>query len=130
MSRKLTSSSLLPAMSRFAVLLVIIILGCVIDPSFLSLRNIGNNLANASILVILGVGETIAIVTNGPDLSAGSIMTMGKRSTRWAAASSVVGGLRGSFESGKDYRVGRAAHGILIGIGKSAEGSRYPPDKR
>ena len=77
MSRKLTSSSLLPAMSRFAVLLVIIILGCVIDPSFLSLRNIGNNLANASLLVILGVGETIAIVTNGPDLSAGSIMTMG-----------------------------------------------------
>ena len=77
MSRKLTSSSLLPTMSRFAILLVIIILGCIIDPSFLSLRNIGNNLANASILVILGVGETIAIVTNGPDLSAGSVMTMG-----------------------------------------------------
>ncbi len=77
MSRKLTGSNLLPAMSRFAILLVIIILGCIIDPSFLSLRNIGNNLANASILIILGVGETLAIVTNGPDLSAGSIMTMG-----------------------------------------------------
>lgn len=71
------NANLLPALSRLGILLLIIILGCIIDPSFLSLRNIGNNLANASILIILGVGETVAIITNGPDLSAGSIMTMG-----------------------------------------------------
>lgn len=75
MKKKLNNA--LPALSRMGVLLLIIVMGCVIDPSFLSLRNIGNNLANASILIILGVGETVAIITNGPDLSAGSIMTMG-----------------------------------------------------
>ena len=72
-----TISAYLPSISRVAMLLLIIIFGCIVDPSFLSARNIGNNLANASILIILGVGETIAIITNGPDLSAGSIMTMG-----------------------------------------------------
>lgn len=79
MSRKLSgfNNNKLPALSRLGILLLLIILGCIIDPSFLSMRNISNNLANASILVILGVGETIAIITNGPDLSAGSIMTMG-----------------------------------------------------
>ncbi len=71
------NSNILPAVSRLGILFIIIIMGCIIDPSFLSLRNIGNNLANASILIILGVGETVAIITNGPDLSAGSIMTMG-----------------------------------------------------
>ena len=79
MSRKLTGfgKSKLPGLSRLGVLLLLIVFGCIIDPSFLSMRNIGNNLANASILVILGIGETVAIITNGPDLSSGSIMTMG-----------------------------------------------------
>ena len=79
MSRKLTGfgKSKLPGLSRLGVLLLLIVFGCIIDPSFLSMRNIGNNLANASILVILGIGETVAISTNGPDLSSGSIMTMG-----------------------------------------------------
>lgn len=81
MSGKLKGMSinrnLMPAISRLAILLLIIVMGCIIDPSFLSLRNIGNNLANASILIVLGVGETVAVITAGPDLSAGSIMTMG-----------------------------------------------------
>lgn len=69
--------ALSPAISRVLILVALFIFGCIIDPSFLSLRNIGNNLANASILIILGVGETVAIITAGPDLSSGSIMTMG-----------------------------------------------------
>lgn len=80
MSTKLKDKSirnLIPEISRLAILLLIIVMGCIIDPSFLSFRNIGNNLANASILIVLGVGETVAIITAGPDLSAGSIMTMG-----------------------------------------------------
>ncbi len=63
-------------LSRLAVLFAVIIAGSLIDPSFLSARNISNNLANASILIVLGIGQTIAIITNGPDLSAGSIMTI------------------------------------------------------
>lgn len=64
------------ALGRVAVLAAIIVLGCLIDPSFLSLRNISNNVTNASILIVLGIGQTIAIITNGPDLSSGSIMTI------------------------------------------------------
>lgn len=64
------------AISRLAVLVAIIALGCVIDDTFLMSRNISNNLTNASILIVLGIGQTIAIITNGPDLSSGSIMTI------------------------------------------------------
>ncbi len=62
--------------SRLVVLVVIIILGFCIDSSFLTMRNINNNVSNASILIILGIGQTIAIITNGPDLSSGSVMTI------------------------------------------------------
>lgn len=75
--KKAINREVLPTLSRIGILAVLIILGIIINPSFLSVRNIGNNLANASLYVILGVGETVAIITNGPDLSAGSIMTMG-----------------------------------------------------
>lgn len=64
------------AIGRLAVLIAIIVLGCFIDESFLMSRNISNNLTNASILIVLGIGQTIAIITNGPDLSSGSIMTI------------------------------------------------------
>ena len=66
----------LPTISRLLVLLVIIVLGYLVDTSFFSIRNISNNITNASILIVLGIGQTIAIITNGPDLSSGSIMTI------------------------------------------------------
>ncbi|WP_101911272.1 ABC transporter permease [Marasmitruncus massiliensis] len=75
-NRKRLSTSAVSSVSRLAVLLIIIIMGCIIDSSFLSMRNISNNLANASILIVLGIGQTIAIITNGPDLSSGSVMTI------------------------------------------------------
>ncbi len=70
------SVDMLPAISRVFVLIVIVLLGYSIDSSFLSVRNISNNFTNASILIVLGIGQTIAIITNGPDLSSGSIMTI------------------------------------------------------
>jgi ribose transport system permease protein len=70
------SVDMLPAISRLFVLIVIVLLGSAIDSSFLSIRNISNNFTNASILIILGIGQTIAIITNGPDLSSGSVMTI------------------------------------------------------
>lgn len=70
------SANALPALSRLVVFIAIIILGYLIDGSFLSGRNISNNVTNASILIVLGIGQTIAIITNGPDLSSGSIMTI------------------------------------------------------
>jgi Branched-chain amino acid transport system / permease component. len=70
------SVDMLPAISRLCILIVIVLLGVGIDSSFLSLRNISNIFANASILIILGIGQTITVITNGPDLSSGSVMTI------------------------------------------------------
>lgn len=70
------SIDMLPAISRVIVLIVIVLLGCAIDSSFMSPRNISNNFTNASILIVLGIGQTIAVITNGPDLSSGSVMTI------------------------------------------------------
>ena len=66
----------LPALSRLFVLLAILLLGYWADESFFTLRNISNNLTNASILIVLGIAQTITVITNGPDLSSGSIMTI------------------------------------------------------
>lgn len=70
------SVNMLPAFSRIFVLIVIFLLGCSIDGSFMSVRNINNIFTNASILIILGIGQTITIISNGPDLSSGSVMTI------------------------------------------------------
>ncbi len=67
---------MLPMISRLIVLVLIVLLGFFIDSSFVSFRNISNIFTNASILIILGVGQTIAVITNGPDLSSGSVMTI------------------------------------------------------
>ncbi len=67
---------MLPTISRIIVLVLIVLLGFFIDSSFVSFRNISNVFTNASILIILGVGQTIAVITNGPDLSSGSVMTI------------------------------------------------------
>ena len=73
--RKLSAEQI-SALSRIAALLLVVILGIIISETFISGRNVGNILANASILIILGVGQTIAVITNGPDLSSGSILTI------------------------------------------------------
>lgn len=70
------SADMLPLLSRLAVFVAVIILGCFVDSSFLTFRNIDNIFANASILIVLGIGQTITVITCGPDLSSGSIMTI------------------------------------------------------
>lgn len=71
------------AISRVIALFAVIGIGVIISDvilkdrgMFLSSRNISNILANASIFIILGVGQTITVITNGPDLSSGSILTI------------------------------------------------------
>ncbi len=76
MNKKMLTSDNVSAISRFATLLIVIIAGCIISPDFLSQRNLGLIITNASILIILGIGQTVAIITSGPDLSSGSIMTI------------------------------------------------------
>ncbi|MFA5468880.1 MAG: ABC transporter permease [Sphaerochaetaceae bacterium] len=75
-SRSESRTEILSALGRFGALVVLIIVGSIVSEVFLSSRNISNIITNASVMIIMGVGQTIAIITNGPDLSAGSIMTI------------------------------------------------------
>lgn len=75
-ARSRSNPSFLAGLGRFGALAVLIAVGALVSDVFLSGRNISNIVTNASVMIILGVGQTIAIITNGPDLSAGSVLTI------------------------------------------------------
>jgi ribose/xylose/arabinose/galactoside ABC-type transport system permease subunit len=61
--------------SRLFVLVLLCIVMTVASPVFLTGSNALNVLRVASLLVILGIGQTIVILTAGIDLSIGSVLT-------------------------------------------------------
>ncbi len=61
---------------RVLALVVLCIAIGMFSPVFFSERNISITVTNACVLIILGVGNTITIITRGPDLSTGSILTI------------------------------------------------------
>ncbi|MCL2880979.1 MAG: hypothetical protein FWF29_12110, partial [Treponema sp.] len=67
--------NILSGFGRLSALVVIMIIMGFVESSFLTLRNISMIITNSSIMIILGVGLTIAIITCGPDLSVGSVLT-------------------------------------------------------
>ena len=67
---------IISGLGRFMALAVLMVIMTLVSKVFLSVQNLRNVITNASVLIILGVGQTITIVTNGPDLSVGSIMTI------------------------------------------------------
>lgn len=70
------SAAAISNISRLGALALLVAIGAFVSDVFLSGRNISNIITNASVMILLGVGQTIAIITNGPDLSEGSIMTI------------------------------------------------------
>lgn len=71
-----TVKRLLPKSYLILVLLVIIIIGALVSPDFLSARNASNVIAYSAIIAILAVGQFFVILTGGIDLSVGSILAM------------------------------------------------------
>ena len=67
--------NLLSGLGRLAALILIMAVMAIAESSFLTPRNISMIITNASIMIIMGVGLTITIITCGPDLSVGSILT-------------------------------------------------------
>lgn len=55
------------------VLAAIVIVTTIVNPVFLSGRNLENVLLNSSIILLVGLGMTFVILTGGIDLSAGSL---------------------------------------------------------
>ncbi len=68
--------AVLSGLGRFLALAVLMVIMALVSKVFLSVQNLRNIITNASVMIILGVGQTITIITNGPDLSVGSVMTI------------------------------------------------------
>jgi len=58
------------------VLLVIVAVGAMVSPNFLTVRNAGNVIAFSSIIALLAVGQFYVILTGGIDLSVGAVLAM------------------------------------------------------
>lgn len=90
--------------SRLFVLVLLCIVMTVASPVFLTGSNALNILRVASLLVILGIGQTIVILTAGIDLSIGSVLTF----------SSVIAAL--ALKAGVPLPLALAA-GLAVGAG-------------
>jgi ribose transport system permease protein len=66
----------LPQSYLLLVLLAIILVGYLVTPNFLTVRNFGNVVSFSSIIAILAVGQFYVILTGGIDLSVGAILAM------------------------------------------------------
>ncbi len=96
---------------RVLALVVLCIAIGMFSPVFFSERNISITVTNACVLIILGVGNTITIITRGPDLSTGSILTI----TAVVAALMVKAGIFFGFAFGAALLFG-AAIGLVNGL--------------
>lgn len=90
------------------LMLVVIVIGLtLLEPVFMTSRNIGNVLAQSAVISMLAMGQLLVIVTRGVDLSVGANV----------ALSSVVGALAfGSIASGPAIIAIMLAVGLAVGL--------------
>lgn len=88
-------------LSIFGALVVLVVATTIANPRFLSEQGVKDIFLNASILVLLAVGQTIVVVTRNIDLSVGSVVGL-------------VAFLVGSFVSGGETNILVA---VLLGVG-------------
>jgi len=73
---KYNLSSFLLKNARYMVLLVLLVTLTLLSPAFMTFKNITNVLGQASLLIIVSYGMTLAIITKGIDLSMGSVLAL------------------------------------------------------
>jgi ribose transport system permease protein len=79
----------------------------VLEPVFLTTRNLGNVMAQSSVICVLAMGQLLVIVTRGVDLSVGAMV----------ALSSVVGALAfGTIDGGLAIIVVMVGTGLMVGL--------------
>ena len=89
------------------MLLCLMVVLALLEPVFLTTRNIGNVLAQTSVISVLAMGQLLVIVTRGVDLSVGATV----------ALSSVVGALAfGYVDGGLAIVVVMLATGLTVGV--------------
>jgi ribose transport system permease protein len=89
------------------MLVALIVFLTILEPVFLTPRNIGNVLAQTAVISVLAMGQLLVIVTRGVDLSVGAMV----------ALSSVVGALVfASVDAGLAIIVVMLATGLTVGL--------------
>jgi len=73
-SRRLAAFLRLRELPVTAALIAVVIITTVINPLFLSPQGVKDLLLNATIVIILAVGQTLVIITRNVDLSVGSVL--------------------------------------------------------
>jgi ribose/xylose/arabinose/galactoside ABC-type transport system permease subunit len=66
-----------------AGLVVVVILGVILSPTFLTLSNLQNIMISAAILGVLALGQTLVMLVREIDLSMGSLMAFGPIAAVW-----------------------------------------------
>lgn len=64
------------AILSYVVLAIIIIVSCLLDSNFFTLRNLKNILFTASPLMLVAFGQTLVVMTAGIDLSLGAVISV------------------------------------------------------
>jgi ribose transport system permease protein len=89
------------------MLLLLLVVLSILEPVFLTTRNIGNVLAQTAVISVLAMGQLLVIVTRGVDLSVGATV----------ALSSVVGALAfGAVDAGLAIVAVMVATGLTVGL--------------
>ena len=70
------NANFVAGMGRVAALILLVVIMSFASPVFFTVRNLSEVVTDSCIMIIVGVGETIAIITRGADLSVGSILTI------------------------------------------------------
>lgn len=74
LKKKLTSSTFWFSNLFYILAVIFIIVFGILNPKFLNQKNIANIFAQSSILIILGIGMSLALITKGMDMSVGAIL--------------------------------------------------------
>ena len=74
LKKKLTSSTFWFSNLFYILAVIFIFVFGILNPKFLNQKNIANIFAQSSILIILGIGMSLALITKGMDMSVGAIL--------------------------------------------------------
>jgi ribose transport system permease protein len=96
-------------MGPAGILLTLVCAASLASPAFLTESNVQNVLVQSAVTAMLGIGQLLAILTAGIDLSVGSVLGL----------SSTIGGLMSTssaLDSGALMLVGMALSGLIVGL--------------
>ncbi len=103
------------SLAGIAVLFTLVVVSAALSPSFRSVLNLSNILVQASPLALVALGETLPILTEGIDLSVGSVIslatvlvaTLSGHGLVWAIVAAVAMGAAVGLVNGIGVTVGR-----------------------